>query len=253
MQLRTAIRILLILGCFLLLNAAVALAAELDVRLGVDGTGVYQKKVASWKDKRMEHMIPQGFDYSCGAATLATVLRYQFGCPLTEKEAIVGMARTGQLAEIKKRGFSLLDMKLFCESLHYQAQGYKVPNMDILQKFPMPVITIISTRKYNHFIVIRRVDDRFVYVSDPAWGNHRVLREDFEKNWPAKVVFAIAGPKQGQPEGLYCETNQPGISLYQVIRTEPQLGHAIAMDPTAALVLNYRTPLVPPLSTLGIK
>jgi uncharacterized protein len=252
-QPRPQIHILLILGWFLLLNAAVALAAEVQVRLGVDGVGVYLKKVGSWKDKRMDHMIPQGFDYSCGAATLATVLRYQFGFPVTEKQAIVGMATHGQWAEIKQRGFSLLDMKLFCQSLHYQAEGFKVPDMETLQKFPMPVITIISTRKYNHFIVIRRVDARYVYISDPAWGNRSLLRDDFEENWPSKVVFAIVGPMQGNPEGLYRETAGPGISLNQVIRTEPQLGNPIAMDPTAALVLNYRTPLVSPLAILGVK
>ncbi|MGC2433101.1 MAG: C39 family peptidase [Desulfobaccales bacterium] len=252
MQPRTPIRLLLIIGCFLAVNAAVALAAEVDVRLGNDGTGVFQKKVTSWKAKRAEQMITQAYDYSCGAATLATVLRYQFGCPLTEKEAILGMARHGQWADIKKRGFSLLDMKLFCQSLHYQAQGYKVPDMDTLQKFPMPVITIIKTRLYNHFIVIRRVDDKYVYVSDPAWGNRKILRADFEENWPAKVVFAIAGPKQGKPEGLYCETNGPGISLYQVIRTQDP-GNPIAMDPTRALVIGSQSPLVPPLSTYGIK
>ena len=136
MQPRTPIRLLLIIGCFLAVNAAVALAAEVDVRLGNDGTGVFQKKVTSWKAKRAEQMITQAYDYSCGAATLATVLRYQFGCPLTEKEAILGMARHGQWADIKKRGFSLLDMKLFCQSLHYQAQGYKVPDMDTLQSSP---------------------------------------------------------------------------------------------------------------------
>jgi uncharacterized protein len=250
MQPRTSILFLLILGCFLLFDTAVSLAAEVEVRLGNDGTGVYLKKVESWKARRAEHMITQAYDYSCGAAALATVMRFEFGCPLTEKGAIVGMARFGQLEEIKKRGFSLLDMKLFCQSLHYKAQGYKVPDMDTLEKFPMPVITIISTlHKYNHFIVIRRVDDRYVYLSDPAWGNRRVLRDDFEESWPSKVVFAIAGPKQGTPEGLYCETSNPGISLYQVIRMQ-QPGNPIAMDPTNALIISFTGPLVSPLSPL---
>ena len=129
-------------------------------------------------------MVRQAYDYSCGAAALATVLHYHFGYPVTERDAIMGMFKYGDQADIKKRGFSLLDMKRYCNVIKYQAQGYRVPKPEVLKRLPMPVITIVKTQKYYHFVVIRGVDNRYVYTADPSWGNRRIPWGQFEENWP---------------------------------------------------------------------
>ena len=52
-------------------------AAEVPVRLNLyEEGGVLTKQVKSLKEMRQRQMIPQTRDYSCGAASLATLLRY---------------------------------------------------------------------------------------------------------------------------------------------------------------------------------
>jgi predicted double-glycine peptidase len=81
--------------------------------------------VESFKDRRLHKVVPQTVDYSCGAAAMATLLRYHFGHQITEKEITLGMFQTGDKDEIRKRGFSMLDMKSFAQSRGLQVEGYK--------------------------------------------------------------------------------------------------------------------------------
>jgi predicted double-glycine peptidase len=227
-----------------------------QVPIWLNGGGVFEKKVQSWKAKRSQCMVSQAFDFSCGAAALATVLQYHFGYPVTERDAIMGMFKYGEQEDIKKRGFSLLDMKRFCQVIKYQAQGYRLPNIEVLKRLPMPLITIIKTQKYHHFVVIRRVDNKYVYTADPSWGNRKIPWGQFEENWPDRVIFAISGPTVGSPKGLYCEVSEGmGFTYDQIIGTSGLVGHNFAMDPTTSVVLGvYRTPLftVPTVVPFGI-
>jgi len=79
--------------------------------------------VRSVLEIRQERVIIQKWDLSCGAAALGTLLRYQFGEPVTEKQIArslmsrseyVGHPELVQLRE----GFSLLDLKRFVETYH---------------------------------------------------------------------------------------------------------------------------------------
>jgi predicted double-glycine peptidase len=215
-------------------------AAELAVRL--QGAGVVVKEVESWKARRMRKMIPQTYDFSCGAAALATVMKYHFGYEMTEKDAIMGMIKTGNLEELHRYGFSLFNMKSFCEDLKYQARGFHVPNVNVLKRLPMPLIVLISTGQYNHFVVIRYVDDSYVHISDPSWGNRRMSLQDFDQSWSQKVIFVITGPFVGSPEGLYQEVADMKLPLYDELRNgiPGMLDRHFAMDYSQAVLFNYR-------------
>jgi uncharacterized protein len=98
----------------MLLLPAAAPAAEVPVRLNLyEEGGVLTKQVKSLKEMRQRQMIPQTRDYSCGAASLATLLRYYYGLNVTELETIIGMFEHGNQQDIKKVGFSLYDMKRY--------------------------------------------------------------------------------------------------------------------------------------------
>ena len=47
--------------------------------------------VQSLLEMRRENVVVQKFDLSCGAAALATILNYQFGDPVTEREITTGL------------------------------------------------------------------------------------------------------------------------------------------------------------------
>ena len=50
----------------------------------------------SMKDLRDQNLVQQRLDYSCGAAALATILRYGFGVEVTEREILVDLTALGK-------------------------------------------------------------------------------------------------------------------------------------------------------------
>lgn len=240
-------RTLIILLMFLIAGLWHALpggAADVPVRLNaLSEGGVISKRVKSVRELRLRQVVPQTADYSCGAAALATILRYRFGYQVTEKDAILGMFKLGEKEKIRRRGFSMLDMKRFALSQGLKAQGYRVKKMDVLKKLNVPAITLIKTMRYKHFVVIRRADDRFVYLSDPSWGNRKMPLADFEKYWN-RVIMVLLGPCKGIPEGLYSEAADEELPKNQVLRAGGLLGYRLAMDPTYNII--YFTQLSAP-------
>ena len=243
-MLNASIILMMLLVWVIGLSPALSLAdAKLPVRL--EGGSVFYKPVETWKERRMRQMVPQSTDFSCGAAAMATILRYHFGCRVEEKEAIVGMFQHGDQEQIKKVGFSMLDMKRFCQSVQYSAQGYRAQDIQSLKGLKVPIITIVTTRKYTHFVVVRGVDDNFVYLSDPSWGNRKMRHDDFNEAWPQRVFLAIDGAKMGEPEGLYCEAGGMGAPKDQVTRAGRLLGHTFVMDPSLSMINTFQAPLFP--------
>ena len=82
-----------------------------------------QPPIRSVLELRQERVMIQKWDLSCGAAALGTLLRYQFGERVTEKEIARELMRRveyvghPELVQLRE-GFSLLDLKRFVESYH---------------------------------------------------------------------------------------------------------------------------------------
>jgi len=211
--------------------------------------GAISKKVKSVKELRLRQMVAQSADYSCGAAALATILRYCFGYQMTEKDAILGMFKLGEKEKIRRQGFSMLDMKRFAQDLGLKTAGYQIKDMEILRKVTVPVITVIETNRYKHFVVIRRTDDRFAYLSDPAWGNRKMPLADFQKCWN-QVILVLLGPCKGIPEGLYTEAEDDYLFKYRVLRGDGRVGHRYVMDPANTLYYFTRIPNSSSMATM---
>ena len=197
------------------------------------GGGIFTKPVKSFKERRMTQVIPQTSDYSCGAAAMATLLHFHYGHDVKEQDAILGMFEHGDKEGIRQRGFSMLDMKRFAQSRGLQVEGFQVTEIETLKKLTVPVITLIDAASYKHFVVIRKVDDRFAYVSDPSWGNRRIRLEDFSNVWN-KVILVAIGPRLGTPEGLYSEA-ESSLPKDVVLRDYGQQGSRFALDPTFSI------------------
>jgi predicted double-glycine peptidase len=214
-------------------GALPASAAQVTVPIFRDY--VYPKPIQSFKERRLRQVVHQSQDFSCGAAALATILHYYYGNPVTERDAIIGMFKEGDREKIKQVGFSMLDMKKFSQKLKYEAQGYKLPGVGHLRNLSAPVIALIDTNRYKHFVVIRKVTDRFVYLADPSWGNRRMTVDNFTKIWN-NIILVISGPTSPSAEGLYAGDYQLNLPKGEVIRTEGLLGPRFAMDPSFALI-----------------
>jgi predicted double-glycine peptidase len=158
---------------------------------GQSGQPVYYKPLTSWKERKFTDMVRQQTDFSCGAAALATIFNYASGKKTSEQQILVNMLKIADPDLIREKGFSLLDMKNYVAAVGMTGQGYEV-EYDALKQLKVPAIALLDIRNYKHFVVIRKVDDNFVHVADPALGNRVMQRGSFEQSWN-KVVFVIVG------------------------------------------------------------
>lgn len=145
------------------------------------------RPVKSLLEMRHENVVIQKWDLSCGAAALATLLRYQHGDQVTEKDIAVSLMkreeyiRNPKLVRVRE-GFSLLDLKRNAEARGYEGNGYgKLQLKDLAAKAPL--IVPITTNGYNHFVIFRGMYGDRALLADPAWGNRTMLLQEFMERW----------------------------------------------------------------------
>jgi len=185
MRLRVGSMIVAVLACAAL---PVGGAGALEVA-GFAG-GPFTVQVRSIKEARIATTIRQRYDFSCGAAAVATLLTYHYRDPVTEPEVFNGMFERGDQALIRREGFSLLDMKLYLEARGYRADGIEA-SLDELAAARIPAIVLIKENGYSHFVVIKGIRNGRVLVGDPAVGSKTYPQEDFEQVWTNRIFFVI--------------------------------------------------------------
>ena len=73
-----------------------------------------QVYVPSWKELRQRNVVMQTYDYSCGAAALATILRYYWNDPVDERQIVNMILKTLTADEVKdrmKHGLAISDLR----------------------------------------------------------------------------------------------------------------------------------------------
>lgn len=157
---------------------------------GIFGGGRFSVDVTSFKGRKFQTIVPQRYDYSCGSASVATLLTYHFDRPTTERDAFEKMWKLGNQERIRREGFSLLEMKRYLESLGYKADGFKVEISEI-GRFGLPSIVMIQVNGYKHFVVVKGMQDGWALVGDPALGLRKWKLSELEEAQAGDVVFVI--------------------------------------------------------------
>lgn len=161
-----------------------------------DHQRLIQRHVKSWRELRRENVVVQKRDYSCGAAALATLVRYYWGDEVTEemvlRELDKMLTREEALDRIKN-GLTLTDLRRVAVRAGYQATMGKL-KYEKLSESRVPLIIGITVRDYDHFVVYRGSDDRYVYLADPIRGNVRTPIWEFVEQWQKNAVLAVAKP-----------------------------------------------------------
>lgn len=187
-------RQLSLISCLLLGLCACASVRAGEVRF--DGVlpngGIYMGHVESMHEGRYRNMVRQRTDYSCGAAALATILRYGYRLDVDETSVIQGMLALADPELVKQRGFSLLDIKHYVESLGLRGRGYRV-NEERLRTLRVPALVLMDVRGFRHFVVLKQVRDGTVELADPMLGNRSMAVDEFIKAWPSRAVFVVIG------------------------------------------------------------
>ena len=155
----------------------------------------YVLPVRSMVERRFLTVTRQQYDFSCGSAALATLLHHHYGDPQTEQSIFVGMWRDGDREQIRKLGFSLLDMKRYLAARGLDADGYKV-TLQQIEATRIPGIALINMNGYRHFVVIKGVENGQVLVGDPSLGIRLVEAGKFRKMWN-EILFVINDQSEG--------------------------------------------------------
>jgi hypothetical protein len=178
-----------ILGGALLSGCAAQLSG--DPRLLTAGmpVGDVRLPVTGMEARRFETVVRQRYDFSCGSAALATLLSHHYGIPRDEEQVFLGMWRDGDRAQIRRVGFSLLDMKRYLEAEGLKSEGFRVP-LDAVARTAIPGIALVTLAGYRHFVVVRAVSRDRVLVADPSLGLRTLSRREFETAWNG-IYFVI--------------------------------------------------------------
>ena len=148
---------------------------------------------------RYQYVLRQQFDYSCGAAALATLMTYYFGDETSERNILdlLKAALTPDELEVKKkRGFSLLDLRRVAQTKGYQAAGFKLTS-EQLKQLATPVIVFLQPFDYKHFAVLRGIDRGRVFLADPSRGNLRMSMGRFLTEWSG-IIFVLDKAREGK-------------------------------------------------------
>ncbi|MXP15562.1 peptidase C39 [Altererythrobacter confluentis] len=156
-----------------------------------EGARITPVSVTSWKDRKFMGLVRQRTDFSCGAAVMATIFNEAFGHSTTEQQVLVNMLKIADPDIVREKGFSLLDMKTYAQSVGMEAEGYQL-DYDKLTAIDLPSVALLDIKGYKHFVVIRKAFADRVAIGDPALGNRTMSRADFQKAWN-DVAFIVVG------------------------------------------------------------
>ena len=129
---------------------APALAAALPP-LGDNPIADGKISVQSWKTQRDFGIVKQNLDFSCGAASIATLLNNFYGQHLTETEILQRMNKTDWCA-------SFDDMQRVMPELGFEAKGYALP-FEQLVRMKIPVIVYLKYRRDEQFLAAWKTRD----------------------------------------------------------------------------------------------
>jgi len=135
-------------------------------------------RVTSWKALRDARIVKQDFDYSCGAASLATLLTEYYGFPVSEQDLLQEMDK-GEMSA------SFEDMARALAQFGFKAQGFAA-SWEQLVKLRLPVVVYLRHRKNDHFSVLRGIDEHTVWLADPSLGNRTYSKAQFLAMWQTR-------------------------------------------------------------------
>lgn len=182
--------------------------------------------VRSLLEMQRDKVVVQEWDLSCGAAALATILKFQHGEDVTEREIAKAMIARQEYLENPdlvqiRQGFSLLDLKRYVATRGLKGVGYGQLNFEHLVG-RAPIIVPVSTNGYNHFVIFRGTAGDRVLLSDPAFGKVTMPAERFEREWISfddigRVGFVVQNP-DGPP---MLNDLAPQLSDFLLLRAAP--------------------------------
>ncbi|MDR5742511.1 cysteine peptidase family C39 domain-containing protein [Caballeronia sp. LZ029] len=163
---------------------------------------------------RFEGTTPQFLDYTCGAASLSTLLTFYWSYPTTEQSVLEVLRQRytrEEMAKITQDGLSFDDLIYIATQLGFSAEGARI-EIGQLKNMSGPVIVHLDKGTFQHFVVLRSVGDGVFYLSDPAAGAVTMHADEFQSFYTG---HALAVWKDGAklPSHTWLTNPRDGINL----------------------------------------
>lgn len=141
--------------------------------------------IESWQEIRDKRITKQDKDFSCGAASIATVLSEFYNRPTTEQEVLNALDKGDNKA-------SFADMEKALPQFGFKGVGLAT-SWEQLTDLQIPVILYVKQRKQDHFTVISGITKTHVKISDPSLGNRILTRGQFKEIWETRDEKGFEG------------------------------------------------------------
>jgi len=148
-------------------------------------------RVQSWKTLRDARIVKQDSDYSCGAASLATLLTEYYQFPVSEQALLQAMDKGEMSASFEDMARALV------AQFGFKAQGFAA-SWEQLVKLRVPVVVYLKHRKNDHFSVLRGIDANTVWLADPSLGNRTYSKAQFLAMWQTREGEVERSDLQGK-------------------------------------------------------
>ena len=132
-------------------------------------------------------LIKQFDETDCGAACLA-MLASHFGSHLS-------ITKIREVAGTDREGTSLKGMLEAAKKLNLDAKAVKGNEQIFSKKFPVPLVAHLQYQNgNNHFVVIAKINEKRVWIYDPALGKISYKKENFLKIWSGYLILVSPTP-----------------------------------------------------------
>lgn len=129
---------------------------------------------ASYVELRFAGIEKQKYESTCGVASLSSILRKYFSIDKNELELLNYFPL--------KPEYSFVDLAQVAEKFGIKTIGVKI-TLSQLNQIHSPTILYLNRFGKGHFVILKGIDDAWVQIEDPAWGNLNYTRERFNRYW----------------------------------------------------------------------
>lgn len=146
----------------------------LFIALSLNANETTNFKATPFSASKLKRTVLQGYELSCGAAALATIMNL-YGEHIGEKQVLDKASTTDML--------SFSEMAKISKEFGFNASGYKIDTA-IFESLKVPVIARIDNREnYAHFVVVMNHSGDFVSILDPSFGSYVQSKKEFFQWW----------------------------------------------------------------------
>lgn len=155
--------------------------------------------VTSYREQRYKYVIGQTTWWSCGPASIATLLHYYYKIDTTEQEIIKYIAQISEDESYLVEGISLFLIKNIIKKIYdINSTGYrlKIDNLvDYFKRGGLPIIMHFTLPR-NHYVVgIGVINEKYIIVADPTFGMRLLEIYSLEEDKGFKGIVLVPIPK----------------------------------------------------------